>query len=78
VRGRARLLAKTLATLEHELLDPATFVRVHRSAIVNTSRIASAEPHFHGELTLVLHDGTRVPCSRRHRRALEEKLYFTT
>ena len=78
VRGRARLLTKTLAALESELLDPTVFIRVHRSAIVNALKIASVEPLFHGELTLVLHDGTRVPCSRRHRKRLEERLYFTT
>jgi two-component system LytT family response regulator len=78
VRGRARVLTRTLAALESELLDPSVFIRVHRSAIVNASKIASIEPLFHGELSLVLHDGTRVPCSRRHRKRLEERLYFTT
>ena len=78
VRGHARLLTKTLAVLEAEVLDPDVFVRVHRSAIVNASRIAAVEPGFHGDLTLVLHDKTRVPCSRRHRKHLGEKLYFTT
>jgi two-component system LytT family response regulator len=78
IRGRGRLLTKTLAVLETEVLDPAIFVRVHRSAIVNASKIAGVEPRFHGELTLILGDGSRVPCSRRHRKRLEEKLYFTT
>jgi two-component system, LytTR family, response regulator len=75
---RPRLLTKSLATLEKDVLDPEVFVRVHRSAIVNSTKIAAVEPHFHGELTLVLHDGTRVQCSRRFRKRLEEKLYFTT
>ena len=78
VRGHARLLTKTLAVLEAEVLDPDVFVRVHRSAIVNASKIATLEPGFHGDLTLILHDGTRVPCSRRHRKELGEKLYFTS
>ena len=78
VQQRPRLLTKTLATLEKEVLDPNVFVRVHRSAIVNTTKIVSVEPNFHGELTLVLRDGTRVQCSRRHRKRLEEKFYFTT
>ena len=33
---RARLLTKTLAILERDVLDPSIFVRVHRSAIVNS------------------------------------------
>ena len=78
VKQRPRLLTKTLATLEKEVLDPNVFVRVHRSAIVNSTKIAAVEPHVHGELTLVLQDGTHVQCSRRFRRRLEERLYFTT
>jgi two-component system LytT family response regulator len=78
VDKRPRILTKTLATLEKEVLDPNVFIRVHRSAIVNATKIAAVEPHFHGELTLVLHDGTHVQCSRRHRQKLEERLYFTT
>ena len=78
VNKHARLLTKTLATLEKEVLDPDVFVRVHRSAIVNTSRIASAEPNHHGDLTLVMKDGTHVPCSRRYRDQLERKIYFSS
>jgi two-component system LytT family response regulator len=78
VGKRARLLTRTLTSLEKELLDPELFVRVHRSAIVNTSRIASIETTHHGDLTLVLHDGTTVPCSRRHRELLERRIFFST
>lgn len=78
VKQRPRLLTKTLLTLEKEVLDPGVFVRVHRSAIVNSTKIAMVEPHLHGELTLVLHDGTHVQCSRRFRERLEERMYFTT
>lgn len=78
VKQKPRLLTKTLATLEKEVLDPAVFVRVHRSAIVNSTKIAAVESQGQGELTLVLHDGTHVQCSRRFRRRLEERVYFTT
>jgi two-component system LytT family response regulator len=78
VQKRARLLTKSLATLEKDVLDPEVFVRVHRSSIVNTRKIATVEPHAHGDLTLVLHDGTQVQCSRRYRQRLEDKLYFTS
>jgi two-component system, LytTR family, response regulator len=78
LQKRPRVLTKTLATLEKEVLDPDVFVRVHRSAIVNTTKIATVEPQLHGDLTLVLQDGTKVQCSRRFRKRLEEKLYFTT
>jgi DNA-binding LytR/AlgR family response regulator len=78
IQKRPRLLTKSLATLEKDVLDPENFIRVHRSAIVNAARIASVEPQLHGDLTLLLHDGTTVQCSRRFRKRLEEKLYFTT
>jgi len=78
VQKRPRLLAKSLVTLEKDVLDPERFVRVHRSAIVNVAKIIAVEPHFHGEVVLVLYDGTHVDCSRRHRKHLEERLYFTT
>jgi two-component system LytT family response regulator len=78
VQKRTRLLKRSLTSLEEELLDPETFMRVHRSAIVNMTKIALVEPLFHGELSLVLQDGSRVPCSRRFRKRLESKLFFTS
>lgn len=78
VQDKTRVIARTLATLEREVLDPAQFVRVHRSAIVNVRRVVSVEPTSHGDLTLVLHGGGYVDCSRRFRDRLEARLYFTT
>ncbi len=78
VQKRPRLVSKSLATLEREVLDPSRFVRVHRSTIVNLSRVAVVDPGDHGDVDLVLHDGTRVACSRRYRERLEQRLYFTT
>ena len=78
IQKRPRLLTKSLATLEKDVLDPDVFVRVHRSSIVNAQKIATVEPDVHGDLTLVLRDGTQVQCSRRYRKQLEGKLYFTS
>lgn len=78
VNHRGRLLTQTLATLEREVLDPDVFVRVHRSAIVNITRIASLKSQESGGLTLTLADGTEVECSRRFRRKLDGRMYFTT
>lgn len=78
VQRRPRLLGKPLAVLEKDVLDPHVFVRVHRSAIVNTTKITAVEPVQHGDLVLILHDGTRVQCSRRYRQRLDERMYFTT
>jgi two-component system LytT family response regulator len=72
-----RLVHKTLTEMEERLLDPARFVRIHRSTIVNLSRIALVDPLFHGELSVALKDGTRLVCSRRFRPKLQERVYFT-
>lgn len=77
VQKRPRLLTKSIGTLEKEVLDPSIFVRVHRSAIVNARKIAAVEPLFHGELSLILKDGSRVQCSRRFRKRLDGRVYFT-
>jgi two-component system LytT family response regulator len=76
VQKQQRLLHKTLTEMEERLLDPARFVRIHRSTIVNLSRIATVEPLFHGELSVVLKDGARLVCSRRFRPKLQERVYF--
>jgi two-component system LytT family response regulator len=65
-RGRRLLLRESLASLE-ERLDPAVFVRAHRSAIVNLDRVRELRIGSAGEMLLVLSDGTRVPVSRRRR-----------
>jgi two-component system LytT family response regulator len=73
-RGRHYLRRGTLKALEQQL-DPASFVRVHRSALVRIDRIAEIHAAGHGDGNLVLRDGTTVPLSRtwreRVRRALQ-------
>ncbi|MGH7460176.1 MAG: LytR/AlgR family response regulator transcription factor [Longimicrobiales bacterium] len=60
-------------TLQHmeESLPASSFVRVHRSAIVNVARIREIQPWFGGEYMVLLHDGTKVHTSRRYRARLE-------
>ena len=53
-------------------LDPARFVRVHRSYMVNLDHVAEIEPLDTGDARLTMHDGSRVPCSRRYREALRK------
>ena len=68
-RGRRILARESLRTLE-KTLDPAIFVRVHRSAIVNTRWIKAMEPVASGDQKLILNDGTTLRVSRTHRAAL--------
>jgi two-component system LytT family response regulator len=71
--GAEHLLRETLAALEARL-DPARFVRVHRSAIVNLERVAQLLPHGKNDAVAVLCDGTRVTVSRTYRARLQEAL----
>jgi two-component system LytT family response regulator len=65
-RGRRHLIRESLASLETRL-DPARFVRVHRSAIVNLARVREIRSPSAGESAVVLRDGTQLPLSRRRR-----------
>lgn len=60
----AHLLRETMKSFEARL-DPARFVRIHRSAIVNVDRIVELRPMLHGEHTVILKDGTRLTASRK-------------
>ncbi|MGQ3000129.1 MAG: LytTR family DNA-binding domain-containing protein, partial [Variovorax sp.] len=69
VNGHDYLLRATLTDFLTQL-DPALFVRVHRSHAVNLSRLREIEPLDGGDARLHMHDGSTVPCSRRYREAL--------
>ena len=69
VNGHDYLLRATLTEFLAQL-DPARFVRVHRSYAANLDRIAEIEPLDGGEARLHMRDGTHIPCSRRYRPVL--------
>ena len=70
VGDKAHLLRETLTNLAQGL-DPARFVRIHRSTIVNRERVRELRSYFHGEYIVVLEDGTQLKLSRTYRDALE-------
>ncbi len=63
--GKTCLVRETMKSVETRL-DPARFVRIHLSVIINVDRIASMEPHLHGEWEVRMRDGTRFTSSRTH------------
>ncbi|HEU4883305.1 MAG TPA: LytTR family DNA-binding domain-containing protein [Longimicrobium sp.] len=65
------LVRGTLAGLE-ERLDPARFIRVHRSHIVNLASIRELHPWSHGDWMIVLRDGRELMLSRRYRDRIPE------
>jgi two-component system, LytTR family, response regulator len=66
---RRWLIRATLGAV-HESLDPARFVRIHRSTIVNVGRIREVQPWVGGDYIAILKDGRRLRVSRTHREAL--------
>jgi two-component system, LytTR family, response regulator len=61
--GRKHLKQQTIASLEASL-DPARFLRIHRSYLVNIERVAKIEPYGKDSRVAVLKDGTQLPVSR--------------
>jgi len=57
------LKQQTISSLE-TMLDPARFIRIHRSHIVNLERVAKIEAYTKDSKIAVLRDGTQLPVSR--------------
>jgi two-component system LytT family response regulator len=70
VGPHAHLVRETLASLATQL-DPAAFVRVHRSAIVNVARVVEVRLDWRNRHVVVLRGGERLPLSRRRKDELE-------
>jgi two-component system, LytTR family, response regulator len=61
------LLRETMASFENRL-DPRSFIRVHRSAIVNLEYVKEIRTDsIEGESFVLMHDGQKVPVSRGYR-----------
>ena len=61
--GKRYLKQQTLSDAE-AALDPARFVRIHRSYILNLDRLAKLELYAKDSHSAILQDGTRLPVSR--------------
>ena len=62
-QGKKHLKQQTIAGLE-ACLNPANFVRIHRSYIVNLERVVRIEPYAKESRIAILADGARLPVSR--------------
>jgi two-component system, LytTR family, response regulator len=74
--GKKHLKQQTISGIESSL-DPARFLRIHRSYIVNLERVTKIEPYGKDTHVAILTDGTRLPVSRtgfgRLRAVLDQK-----
>jgi two-component system LytT family response regulator len=66
VRGQTHVMRTTLKQLE-ALLDPALFLRIHRSTVINAGLVEAVEPHANGEFFVTLRGGARLKVSRSYR-----------
>lgn len=73
--GSGRHLARLSLGEFERRLDPARFIRIHRSAIINLARLERAEPAGSGRLTVLLSNGEVLQTSRAGARRLREMLY---
>ena len=71
--GKTHIMRTTMKRLEKSL-NPDTFIRVHRSSIVNTNSIASAASHLNGEYVLTLEGGAKLKVSRSYRDRIKSLL----
>lgn len=77
VGKRTHLMRETMTSLEGKL-DPARFLRIHRSTIVNLDAISELEPLFQGDYVVILRDGSRLTSSRGYRSNLQEFMNRST
>ena len=77
IAGKQHIIRETLGALEKKL-DPRAFARIHRSVIVNLSRVTALRRLRVGGVNVVLRDGTQLPVSRARRAALTEILGAAT
>jgi two-component system LytT family response regulator len=77
VNGRRHCVDQTIAELERRL-DPAKFLRVHRSALVNVGWIHEVNSWFAGKVVLALKDTqrTQIPVARDRVHSLKSRLGF--
>jgi two-component system LytT family response regulator len=71
--GKTYRMGPTLSALA-ESLDPARFVRVHRSYVLNVDRLRRLELYSKNSHAAVLADGSRIPVSREGHAKLKELL----
>ena len=74
VGERTYIVRESLHQLAAQL-DPARFVRVHRSSIVRLDQVAELQPLTNRDAVLRLHDGTPVRVSRTYIDALLSALH---
>ena len=67
----SHMIRETMNGIESKL-DPAKFLRIHRSTVVNIDRIKELHPMFSGDYAVILRNGTELALSRNYRERFTE------
>ncbi|MCH2189764.1 MAG: LytTR family DNA-binding domain-containing protein [Gammaproteobacteria bacterium] len=73
VDGITHIMRNTMKGIVRQL-DPSLFQRIHRSSIVNLSRIRKVIPHTKGECYLDVGNNERIKVSRNYRTIIQDYL----
>lgn len=57
-----------------EMMDPDTFIRVHRSTIINLNYLKEIERHFNGGMVVKMQSGKNFPVSRTYAKLIRKKV----
>lgn len=57
-----------------EILNPDTFIRVHRSTIININSLKEIEKHFNGGMIVKMNNGKSFPVSRTYAKLIRKKV----
>lgn len=57
-----------------EMMNPDTFIRVHRSTIVNVNYLKEIERHFNGGMVVKMLSGKSFPVSRTYAKQIRKKV----
>lgn len=57
-----------------EILNPETFIRVHRSTIININFLKEIERHFNGGMIVKMQTGKSFPVSRTYAKVIRKKV----
>ena len=73
LEGRQSWIKMTMKELE-KTLDPNSFVRVHRSTIINVDHLKQIKTESNGKYSAIMNDGKKRPISRQGWRDLKKIL----
>jgi two-component system, LytTR family, response regulator LytT len=74
-RDKEYKIGESLVMIEKKL-NNASFMRVHRSFLVNVNHISEVQPWFNSTYNLIMSDQSKVPVSRTYVKELKQVLGF--